>query len=221
MTLHGCHSNQSKIKQSTPWWRRVFSKCVNGRLEWHVGCRLRYIFRTMFNLYIKKYYFDYKCTDSRCHKKTAIYHKKTVFDVFLNFWFILMCQALLKASILAREPQWAASVVFLMDRFLYWTDESSRLLKITKLLHRHYPGTPIAPQLVIRQARVYLNDGEWGHHFATSDYISHRLVICCLLTILESSSLSCCVSMLCIGILVVCFYFIYHTIKIKLLNLLV
>ncbi|CAB1345069.1 unnamed protein product [Coregonus sp. 'balchen'] len=69
--------------------------------------------------------------------------------------------ALLKVSILAREPQWAAGVVFLMDRFLYWTDESSRLLKITKLLHRHYPGTPIAPQLVIRQARVYLNDGCW------------------------------------------------------------
>ncbi|CDQ97561.1 unnamed protein product [Oncorhynchus mykiss] len=83
-----------------------------------------------------------------------------------------MCQALLKASILAREPQWAASVVFLMDRFLYWTDESSRLLKITKLLHRHYPGTPIAPQLVIRQARVYLNDGK----LQKAEYILSSLI---------------------------------------------
>lgn len=80
--------------------------------------------------------------------------------------------ALLKASILAREPQWAASVVFLMDRFLYWTDESSRLLKITKLLHRHYPGTPIAPQLVIRQARVYLNDGK----LQKAEYILSSLI---------------------------------------------
>ncbi|XP_034146729.1 alpha-protein kinase 1 isoform X1 [Esox lucius] len=68
--------------------------------------------------------------------------------------------ALLKVSILTGEPQWAVAVVFLVDRFLYWTDESSRLLKITKLLHRRYPGTPIAPQLIIRQARVYLNDGK-------------------------------------------------------------
>ncbi|KAJ8008127.1 hypothetical protein DPEC_G00101530 [Dallia pectoralis] len=73
---------------------------------------------------------------------------------------LLQLLALLKASILIREPQWAAAVVFLVDRFLYWTDESSQLLKITKLLHRLYPGTPMAPQLIIRQARVYLNDGK-------------------------------------------------------------
>ncbi|MEQ2307698.1 hypothetical protein AMECASPLE_020931 [Ameca splendens] len=67
---------------------------------------------------------------------------------------------LLKTSIMAQEAQTSLAVVFLMDRFLYWTDESSRLLKITKLLHKQHPDTPIAPQLVIRQARVFLNAGK-------------------------------------------------------------
>lgn len=67
--------------------------------------------------------------------------------------------AVLKASIMAQDAHMALAVVFLVDRFLYWTDESSRLLKITKLLHRCHPDTPVAPQLVIRQARVYLNSG--------------------------------------------------------------
>lgn len=60
---------------------------------------------------------------------------------------------------MAQEACSALAVVLLVDRFLYWTDESSRLLKITKLLHRRHPDTPVAPQLVIRQARVYLNSG--------------------------------------------------------------
>nr|XP_040038160.1 alpha-protein kinase 1 isoform X2 [Gasterosteus aculeatus aculeatus]XP_040038161.1 alpha-protein kinase 1 isoform X2 [Gasterosteus aculeatus aculeatus]XP_040038162.1 alpha-protein kinase 1 isoform X2 [Gasterosteus aculeatus aculeatus]XP_040038163.1 alpha-protein kinase 1 isoform X2 [Gasterosteus aculeatus aculeatus]XP_040038164.1 alpha-protein kinase 1 isoform X2 [Gasterosteus aculeatus aculeatus] len=68
--------------------------------------------------------------------------------------------AVLKASIVAQEARAALAVVFLVDRFLYWTDESSRLLKITKLLHRCHPDTPVAPQLVIRQARVYFNSGK-------------------------------------------------------------
>ena len=79
---------------------------------------------------------------------------------------VLCCQAVLKASIVAQEARTALAVVFLVDRFLYWTDESSRLLRITKLLHRHHRDSPVAPQLVIRQARVYLNSGTvvegWG-----------------------------------------------------------
>uniref|UniRef100_A0A673AD14 Uncharacterized protein n=1 Tax=Sphaeramia orbicularis TaxID=375764 RepID=A0A673AD14_9TELE len=67
--------------------------------------------------------------------------------------------AFLKASIVAKEVHSALSVAFLMDRFLYWTDESTRLLKITKLLHAHHRDVPLAPQLVIRQARVHLNSG--------------------------------------------------------------
>ncbi|XP_054914542.1 alpha-protein kinase 1 [Poeciliopsis prolifica] len=67
---------------------------------------------------------------------------------------------LLKSSIMAQEPQTSLAVIFLVDRFLYWADESTRLLKITKLLNRLYPDQPIAPQLIIRQARVFLNSGK-------------------------------------------------------------
>lgn len=71
----------------------------------------------------------------------------------------LCCQAVLKASIMAQETSVALAVIFLVDRFLYWTDDSNQLLKITRLLHRRHPDSPVAPQLVIRQARVYLNSG--------------------------------------------------------------
>ncbi|XP_020567511.2 alpha-protein kinase 1 isoform X3 [Oryzias latipes] len=68
--------------------------------------------------------------------------------------------ALLKASIMVDEAPTALAVIFLVDRFLYWTDQSSQLLKIARLLHKAHPETPIAPQLVIRQSRVYLNSGK-------------------------------------------------------------
>ncbi|CAN9509709.1 unnamed protein product [Ophioblennius macclurei] len=80
--------------------------------------------------------------------------------------------AVLKSSILAQEARSALAVVFLLDRFLYWLDESDRLLKIVKLLHQRYPDAPVAPQLVIRQARVYLNDGK----LRKAEYILSSLI---------------------------------------------
>ncbi|XP_030018307.1 alpha-protein kinase 1-like [Sphaeramia orbicularis] len=80
--------------------------------------------------------------------------------------------AFLKATIVAQEARSALSVAFLMDRFLYWTDESTRLLKITKLLHAHHRDIPVAPQLVIRQARVYLNSGK----LEKAEYILSNLI---------------------------------------------
>ncbi|XP_034020145.1 alpha-protein kinase 1 [Thalassophryne amazonica] len=80
--------------------------------------------------------------------------------------------ALLKASIMAQEARRALAVVFLVDRFLYWIDESSRLLKITKLVHKHQRDAPVAPQLVIRQARVYLNSGK----LQKAEYILSSLI---------------------------------------------
>ncbi|XP_071334150.1 alpha-protein kinase 1 isoform X2 [Trachinotus anak] len=80
--------------------------------------------------------------------------------------------AVLKTSIVAQDAHTALAVVFLVDRFLYWTDESSRLLKITKLLHRCHPDTPVAPQLVVRQARVYLNSGK----LQKAEYILSSLI---------------------------------------------
>ncbi|KAG7465324.1 hypothetical protein MATL_G00175190 [Megalops atlanticus] len=78
----------------------------------------------------------------------------------------------LRASLLAGEPMWAVSAVFLMDRFLYWADASASLLRIAKALHKHYPATPIAPQLVIRQARVSLNSGK----LQKAEYILSSLI---------------------------------------------
>ncbi|KAM9425751.1 alpha-protein kinase 1 [Pholidichthys leucotaenia] len=80
--------------------------------------------------------------------------------------------AFLKASIMAQEAQSALAVVFLVDRFLYWIDESRRLLKIAKLLHRRHPDSPIAPQVVIRQARVYFNSGK----LQQAEYILSSLI---------------------------------------------
>ncbi|KAI5607353.1 alpha-protein kinase 1 [Silurus asotus] len=78
----------------------------------------------------------------------------------------------LKASIMAAEPAWAMSIIFLLDRFFYWTDNSHTLLKIAKALHIRYPETPVAPQIIIRQARVYLNTGK----LQKAEYILSSLI---------------------------------------------
>ncbi|KAF5902225.1 alpha-protein kinase 1, partial [Clarias magur] len=78
----------------------------------------------------------------------------------------------LKVSIMAAEPAWAMSVIFLLDRFLYWMDGSHTLLKIAKALHMRYPDTQIAPQIIIRQARVYLNTGK----LQKAEYILSSLI---------------------------------------------
>uniref|UniRef100_A0A8D2EF12 Alpha kinase 1 n=1 Tax=Theropithecus gelada TaxID=9565 RepID=A0A8D2EF12_THEGE len=65
--------------------------------------------------------------------------------------------ASLRASILARDCAAAAAIVFLVDRFLYGLDVSGKLLQVAKGLHKLQPTTPIAPQVVIRQARISMN----------------------------------------------------------------
>lgn len=68
-------------------------------------------------------------------------------------------QVSLKASILARDGATAAAILFLSDRLLYRLDMSPQLLQVAKGLHKLWPATPMAPQLVIRQARVSLSAG--------------------------------------------------------------
>lgn len=68
-------------------------------------------------------------------------------------------QVSLKASILTGDSATAAAILFLSDRLLYGLDLSSQLLQIAKGLHRLWPATPMAPQLLIRQARVSVNSG--------------------------------------------------------------
>ncbi|KFQ80929.1 Alpha-protein kinase 1, partial [Phaethon lepturus] len=66
----------------------------------------------------------------------------------------------LKASITVKDCVTATALVFLVDRFLYWIDASSKLLQIAKGLHRLQPTTPIGPQVLIRQARLSVNTGK-------------------------------------------------------------
>ncbi|XP_023657807.2 alpha-protein kinase 1 isoform X1 [Paramormyrops kingsleyae] len=81
----------------------------------------------------------------------------------------------LRASIAVGDSQFAISVVFLVDRFLYWADASKKLLCIVKALHKHYPATPIPPQVVIRQARLSVNSGK----IQKAEYILSSLINNC------------------------------------------
>ncbi|NXN32326.1 ALPK1 kinase, partial [Nycticryphes semicollaris] len=78
----------------------------------------------------------------------------------------------LKASIMVKDCIMAAAVVFLIDRFLYWIDASSKLLQIAKGLHRLQPTTPISPQVLIRQARLSVNTGK----LLKAEYILSNLI---------------------------------------------
>ncbi|EFB22369.1 hypothetical protein PANDA_005881, partial [Ailuropoda melanoleuca] len=80
--------------------------------------------------------------------------------------------ASLKASILARDCATAAAIVFLSDRFLYGLDVSGKLLQVAKGLHKLQPATPIAPQVVIRQARLSVNSGK----LLKAEYILSSLI---------------------------------------------
>ncbi|XP_005357315.1 alpha-protein kinase 1 [Microtus ochrogaster] len=80
--------------------------------------------------------------------------------------------AALRASILVRDCDAAAAIVFLMDRFLYGLDVSGKLLQVAKGLHKLRPATPIAPQVVIRQARVSVNSGK----LLKAEYILSSLI---------------------------------------------
>ncbi|XP_026553980.1 alpha-protein kinase 1 [Pseudonaja textilis] len=83
---------------------------------------------------------------------------------------LLVC---LKTSIASRDYLTATAIAFLVDRFLYWVDGSSQLLQIVKRLHQLEPTVPIAPQLVIRQARISVNSGK----LLKAEYILSSLII--------------------------------------------
>ncbi|KAM8764495.1 alpha-protein kinase 1 [Rhynchonycteris naso] len=78
----------------------------------------------------------------------------------------------LKASIHAQDSATAAAILFLSDRLLYGLDVSGHLLQVAKRLHRLWPSTPVAPQLVIRQARVSVNAGK----LSKAEYILSSLI---------------------------------------------
>ncbi|XP_055972616.1 alpha-protein kinase 1 [Sorex fumeus] len=80
--------------------------------------------------------------------------------------------AALKASIKAGDSVTAAAIVFLSDRFLYGLDLSAPLLRVARGLHRWRPATPIAPQVVIRQARLAAHAGK----LLKAEYILSSLI---------------------------------------------
>ncbi|XP_036620452.1 alpha-protein kinase 1 [Trichosurus vulpecula] len=80
--------------------------------------------------------------------------------------------AYLKASILVQDFTTATALVFLMDRFLYGLDASGKLLQVAKSLHKLHPTIPIAPQVVIRQARISVNTGK----LLKAEYILSSLI---------------------------------------------
>ena len=53
-----------------------------------------------------------------------------------------------------------AALVFVMDRFSYWQGSSHTTLQLVDFLKTNSPTTPIAPQLLIRKARVMKNAGD-------------------------------------------------------------
>ena len=53
-----------------------------------------------------------------------------------------------------------AALVFVTDRFSYWLGRSRTTLRLVDYLRTNSPGTAIAPQLLIREARVMKNDGD-------------------------------------------------------------
>ncbi|KAM5192498.1 alpha-protein kinase 1 isoform 2-T3 [Mantella aurantiaca] len=81
-------------------------------------------------------------------------------------------EVFLKACIKVCDSASAAAIVFLIDRFLYWADASTRLLSVAKALHKLWPSTPIAPQVVIRQARISVNTGK----LLKAEYILSSLI---------------------------------------------
>ncbi|XP_032874620.1 alpha-protein kinase 1 isoform X1 [Amblyraja radiata] len=81
----------------------------------------------------------------------------------------------LKTALSVGDYASAAATVFVIDRFLYWVDASSKLLQVAKALHRRCMAIPIAPQVVIRQARVSANSGK----LLKAEYILSSLINNC------------------------------------------
>lgn len=89
----------------------------------------------------------------------GLFSERGLWCCLVHYVLWLFLQAALRASILVQDCAAASAIVFLMDRFLYGLDVSGKLLQVAKGLHKLQPATPIAPQVVIRQARVSVNSG--------------------------------------------------------------
>ena len=60
---------------------------------------------------------------------------------------------------LRKDHENMAAILFLIDRYIYWQGGSQTLLNIVDSIMKEKPELPIAPQLVIRKARVLQTSG--------------------------------------------------------------
>ena len=61
---------------------------------------------------------------------------------------------------LAKEYAQAASLAFLIDRYAYLHGTSKDLLALVDHIKEKSPRVPIAPQLIVRKARLLKNEGD-------------------------------------------------------------
>jgi hypothetical protein len=76
-----------------------------------------------------------------------------------------------------------AAVLFLIDRYIYWQGGSQTLLDIVDSIMKEKPELPIAPQLVIRKARVLRTSGDLQglYNIYYIIYTNHIIHYACLL----------------------------------------
>eukprot|EP00794_Sanderia_malayensis_P009178 gene9178-10152_t len=69
-------------------------------------------------------------------------------------------QECLHSALMIGNYEAAASLVFLMDRFTYWQGTSKGTISIAAYIRRNSKTTAIAPQVIVREARLKKNEGD-------------------------------------------------------------
>ena len=75
------------------------------------------------------------------------------------WYLIFLSKECLHHAVKENNYDTVAALVFVMDRFSYWQGSSHKTLELVDYLKTNSPVTPIAPQLLIRKARVMKNAG--------------------------------------------------------------
>lgn len=74
-------------------------------------------------------------------------------------YILTFLQLCLEAALKERLWRKAMAILFVMDRHVYWLGESKQLLEQVKYIVSQYPGLPVPPQIVIREARLLKDEG--------------------------------------------------------------
>jgi hypothetical protein len=86
-------------------------------------------------------------------------------------------------AVLRKDYENVAAILFLIDRYIYWQGGSQTLLDIVDSIMKEKPELPIAPQLVIRKARVMRTSGDLqGLYNIYIIYTNHIHYACLLIS---------------------------------------